>query len=323
MTPTFAPRSKTFAAASIAPQPLQQPSLPAKTGPRVAGLVEQRELSPGFVLQRMRVQDLEDRETLGTVLPSLKIGLVVGGSSDFYLGHQGFQMGPRQGLASGGMLVAVAEPDIYRRRAHRGREEHKLVLSLQAEWLEQLGADDAHTRARLQAFQSQHLARLDWQPSARALSLAHQIVHAPAQTGMLDRLYQEARALEIVAEALAALAGSASPKPGLSLRDHRRLRDLQARLDTGELDRCSLADIARDIGMSASGLQRAFKAFAGEGLFEYRRGRRLDAARQLLEREGGSVAQAAAQAGYGNAANFATAFKRRFACCPSTVKARG
>lgn len=301
----------------------QKPSLQPRTGPRVAGLVDMRELSPGFVLQRMRVQDLDDRETLGTVMPGLKIGLVVGGRSDFCLGHQAFQLGPQQGRPTEGMLVSVAEPDAYRRHAHRGREEHKLLLTLQPEWLEQLGPDDAHTHERLQAFQTQHLARLNWRPSARALNLAHQIVHAPAKSGMLDRLYQEARALEIVAEALAALAGSPLLSDSLSLRHHRRLRELQGQLDKGELDQCSLAEIARGIGMSASSLQRAFKAFAGEGLFEYRRGRRLDVARQLLEREGWSVGDAAANAGYGSPANFATAFKRRFGCSPGAIKARG
>ena len=61
---------------------------------------------------------------------------------------------------------------------------------------------------------------------------------------------------------------------------------------------------------------------SGEGLFEHLRGRRLDAARLALEREGLAVGQAAELAGYGNAANFATAFRRRFGCPPSAVRTR-
>lgn len=322
MSQSFASQSGTFAPASTLLSKLQLPSPGPNSRHHVAGLVEMTEINQGLVLQRMRVRDLEDRETHGTVLPGLKIGLVVGGRSDFWLGGHSFRLGPQKGAQPRGMLVAVAEPDAYRRHAHRGQDEHKLVLTLLPQWLEQLGSDDARVQARIQAFRTSHLASLDWQPSARAMSLAHQIVHAPARPGLVERLYQEARAMEIVAEALAAVAGEAPAELALSTRDHRRLRDLQARLDAGEFDHCPLSDIARSIGMSASSLQRSFKAFSGEGLFEYLRGRRLDAARDMLEHEGLNVSQAAAQAGYGSAANFATAFKRRFGCSPSAVRAR-
>lgn len=322
MSQSFAPKSGTFVPASTLLSKLQLPSPGPNSRHHVAGLVEMTEINQGLVLQRMRVRDLQDCETHGTVLPGLKIGLVVGGRSDFWLGQHSFKLGPQKGAQPGGMLVAVAEPDAYRRYAHRGQDEHKLVLTLLPQWLEQLGSDDTRVQARIHAFQTRHLARLDWQPSARAMSLAHQIVHAPAKLGLVERLYQEARAMEIVAEALAAVAGDAPPDTALSTRDHRRLRELQARLDSGEFDSYGLNDIARSIGMSTSSLQRAFKAFSGECLFEYLRGRRLDAAREMLEREGVNVSQAAAQAGYGSAANFATAFKRRFGCSPSTVRAR-
>lgn len=323
MPQTFAPAPETFVSPSTVLAKLQ---LASPTGPsghhHVAGLVEMRELKPGLIVQRMRVQDLEDRETHGTVLPGLKIGLVVGGRSDFRLGHQTFRIGPQRAKRLDGMLVAVAEPDGYQRQAHRGQDEHKLVLTLLPECLSELGAEDAQTQARIQAFCSRHLARLDWQPSARAVSLAHQIVHAPAEPGLIERLYMEARVIEIVAEALAAVAGDTPTEAALNTRDHRRLRELQAQLDAGEFDDCSLDQIARSIGMSASSLQRHFKAFTGQGLFDYLRGRRLEQARQALEREGLNVGQAAALAGYGNAANFATAFKRRFGCSPSVVRAR-
>ncbi|MFN3302166.1 MAG: helix-turn-helix transcriptional regulator [Roseateles sp.] len=323
MSQTFAPQPESFAPPSTLLAKLQ---LTAPAGPRgrhhVAGLVEMTELRPGLVMQRMRVRDLEDRETHGTVLPGLKIGLVVGGQSDLWLGHEAFRLGPQAAGPSGGMLVSVAEPDGYRRYAHRGQDEHKLILTLLPEWLAEQGGEDAQVRARIQSFCARHLARLDWQPSDRAVSLAHQVVHAPAQPGLVERLHQEARVIEIVAEALAAIAGEESSEPVLSTRDHRRLRELLARLDGGEFEDCSLQQIARSIGMSASSLQRHFKAFTGQGLFEYLRGRRLEAARESLERQGLSVCEAAAVAGYGNAANFATAFKRRFGCSPSAVRAR-
>ncbi|PND36886.1 AraC family transcriptional regulator [Paucibacter aquatile] len=293
-----------------------------RCAPWVTGLVERRELSSGLILQRMRVRDLDDRETHGTVQPGLKIGLVVGGQSDFSLGHQDFRLGPQTATPSGGMLVAIAEPDAYLRRAHQGQDEHKLVLTLMPECWVMQGEGDTQMQARLRAFQSSHLARLDWHPSPRALGLAQQIVHAPEHAGLIERLQQEARVMEILAEALATVGGQAPAKVALSPRDHRRLRELQARVDAGEFDASNLGDIALTVGMSPSSLQRAFKAFVGESLFEYMRGRRLEAARLSLVHEGLNVSQAATRAGYGNAGNFATAFKKRFGYSPKTARSR-
>lgn len=323
MPDTFAPAQETFV-----PQPslLAKLQLPSPAGAsshhHVTGLVEMRETRPGLIVQRMKVRDVEDRETRGTVLPGLKIGVVVGGRSDFALGVERFRLGPQVSGPLSGMLVAVAEPDGYCRQAHRGQDEHKLVLTLLPEWLQQYGSDDPAVQARIRAFCASHLARLDWQPSARAVGLAHQVVHAPSKPGLVERLYQEARVTEIVAEALAAIAGAPPPAGPLSTRMHRRLRQLQARLDAGEFDAAPLDEIARSVGMSPSSLQRAFKDFCGESLFAHLRGRRLDLARQALERDGVSVSQAAAVGGYADAANFATAFKRRFGCTPRQLRAR-
>jgi AraC-like DNA-binding protein len=57
-------------------------------------------------------------------------------------------------------------------------------------------------------------------------------------------------------------------------------------------------------------------------VFDYVRVRKLEQAREVLERDGVSVAQAAYIAGYASPANFATAFKRQFGTSPKNVRAR-
>jgi AraC-like DNA-binding protein len=51
-------------------------------------------------------------------------------------------------------------------------------------------------------------------------------------------------------------------------------------------------------------------------VFDYLRRARLLRARQALEREGRSIIEAAAIAGYTSPANFATAYRRRFGITP-------
>ncbi|MNW09377.1 DNA-binding transcriptional regulator GadX [compost metagenome] len=60
----------------------------------------------------------------------------------------------------------------------------------------------------------------------------------------------------------------------------------------------------------------------GTTVFDFVRESRLQRARQALERDGFSVAQAALVAGYNSAANFATAYRKRFGMPPKLARGR-
>jgi AraC-like DNA-binding protein len=69
-------------------------------------------------------------------------------------------------------------------------------------------------------------------------------------------------------------------------------------------------------------LQRQFRSVYGTTVFEFLRECRLQRARQALERDGITVGQAALLAGYTSAANFATAYRRRFGLAPKLARVR-
>ena len=73
---------------------------------------------------------------------------------------------------------------------------------------------------------------------------------------------------------------------------------------------------------SALMLQRQFRAVFGTTVFDYLRECRLLRARRALEHDGVTVGQAAMVAGYTSAANFATAYRRRFGMPPKLARAR-
>ncbi|WBS00405.1 helix-turn-helix domain-containing protein [Pseudoduganella sp. SL102] len=83
----------------------------------------------------------------------------------------------------------------------------------------------------------------------------------------------------------------------------------------------SMADIARAIGTNPVSLQALTRRAWGCSVFERLRMLRLERAHDVLMR-GGSVADAAAVAGYSAATNFATAYRRRYGCTPRQA-ARG
>lgn len=295
--------------------------------PVLSGMFQMEQLRPGLVLHRTRVTDLADLRTSLTLQPGIKLAMVVAGYSDIELGSMSLRLGPDhpqgQAQAQLGSLVSLAEPERFTRYWRTGRSEAKVSVTLTPEWLDGSGLDDSHELDTLRRFQSQHLARCDWQPSQRALALAGQIVHAPPLQPFLHRLYLESRTVELVTEALATLCRAERlPAPGLSVRDRRRLQELKARIDDGSLQAPDMADVAQQIGMSVATLQRKFRLFAGMPMFGYVRHARLVAAQRAIEHDGLSIELAAGLAGYTSAANFATAFRRQFGAPPGRFKSR-
>src|SRR5262245_20224987 len=83
----------------------------------------------------------------------------------------------------------------------------------------------------------------------------------------------------------------------------------------------SIDEIARATGASASSVQRHFKQHVGMTVFEFIRRKRLDSAREALESQGVTVAQAAWIAGYTSSSSFIAAFKKTYGACPGAVRA--
>ncbi len=103
----------------------------------------------------------------------------------------------------------------------------------------------------------------------------------------------------------------------------RRVTDLiEANLETG----LTVAGIARDIGVSASFLSRAFAACCGQSPYDFILSRRLQRARRLIADTRLPLAEVAAAAGFSSQGHMATCFKNRLGIVPSDlarVKAPG
>lgn len=299
----------------------------AVSEPVLVGQFETLTLRPGLVLYRRRVRDLHDMRTSVTMTPGLQVSFLLAGETEMSYGQRDVRLGPRrdnQGrIQNPAVVVAMAEADTFTRHWRSGREETKVSMALLPEWLDTGAFAESHALDRVREFRHQHLAQLSWTPSPRAQALAHQIAHPPAFHTPFRQLYLESRAVEFAAEALTCIASEPSlASTPLALREHRRLRELCAWLDSRAAESLTLEEIAHEAAMSPAALQRAFRAFSGQTLFDYLRARRLDAARLALERDGASVAMAAEIAGYSSPNNFATAFKRRFGCPPRDIRRR-
>lgn len=301
---------------------------PAEPGLR-AHLQRMRELRPGLHLHSDDARETRDLTAQTEIDEGVRIVLLLEGAVDVSYGSQRVALSNARGGASA-MMVAVAEPEQFTRRAHRGHYSRRVSLGLGWNWLMQaMGTEGGVPAGAVGGFMRRHLATQRWEVSPRAVAIAEQIVRPPQLEPLLQNIYLESRALELVSEALSTLYHhpSAPPPPAvapaaLRPREHQRLRELHAFLATGEADGLSLDDIARHAGVNANTLQRQFRVVYGTTVFDYLRECRLLRARQALERDGLTVGQAAMVAGYTSAANFATAYKRRFGLAPKLARTR-
>lgn len=204
-----------------------------------------------------------------------------------------------------------------------GAPLRKVKLSAPLSWLEcELDTDDARPPA-LEHFFSTHLSHFSFEPTSELVQLAEQIARPPPSLkGELLALYRKSRGMEIMRLSYAALLADAEHeehRPTLmSVRQSERvcgyiLENLSKAL--------TIDEIARATGASASSVQRHFKQHYGVTVFEFIRRKRLDAARDALESQGVTVAQAAWIAGYTSASSFITAFKKAYGACPGAVRA--
>ncbi len=286
------------------------------------GMFQLRQVRPGLLVH---ASDARHERSVTTHLlkqRSLNFSVVLRGRWQATLGGERLACG---GARPEAMFFALAEPDAWSKRAERGDHARMVNVMATPDWLEGEGVGEIDAgEAAIRALSRQHRAHGQWRPSPRLIAMAEQVLARPHYSGVLQRLYLESRAIEMVAEALMTVAGETSGGASGALRpaDDRRMRTVRELLDVAPAEALSLAAIAREAGVSVRTLQRQFQSVHGVGLFHYLRGRRLDRARDALEREGITVAQAAHGAGYASAANFTAAFSRRFGLSPKQVRAR-
>lgn len=229
------------------------------------------------------------------------------------------------GFAPGGMGLAVgASRRPIRTRLASGRPVRVVDLAVVPDWFDGPGAAD--TDETLDALREaiDRPTRLVRRPAARRLLDLAGSVLAPPAGGALGRLHAEARALDLLLELVAAMvdlpgSGAVARTPGLRPRDRDRIEALLARIDADPGSTGSLARLAAESAVSVAKLKRDFRAVTGGCIGGYIASRRLILARDLLC-DGLSVSEAAWRAGYDHPANFATAFRRRFGCTPSSLR---
>jgi AraC family transcriptional regulator len=105
-------------------------------------------------------------------------------------------------------------------------------------------------------------------------------------------------------------------QPGLSAPIARAQAWLAEHLDKG----VSIAELAAVAGLGASRFRERFQAEVGLSPRDWRQLLQVDQARRLLRQTRRSILYIALSVGFSSSQNFATAFRRRVGCSPSTYR---
>jgi len=315
----------------------------AANEPVLEGRLRTVQLQPGLSMHGTEVVDLHNMVSRVNIKAGLRVVLALAGVIDVRIGGQRVHLrADDPSHAANAAIISMPDDALFEREWLRGKWERKLALHVTPEWLQNHGwlhakeqlsdTGQTSTAPRRPACLNfpDTLCIRTWQPSPHALALAEQMLcHSEDPTDELSRLRLASRALELLYEALASqrdsVGATGTLKGNLRHRDQDRMLRLRSFIDT-ELQQpfaqpTMIAELGRRFGLSPSALQRQFRSAFGTSVNDYRRVMRLHQARTNLE-QGVSITEAAYQAGYSSAANFATAFRRQFGLSPKSLCSR-
>ncbi|WPL17092.1 Bacillibactin transport regulator [Thiorhodovibrio winogradskyi] len=151
----------------------------------------------------------------------------------------------------------------------------------------------------------------------RALALRFLAVDTSTLCG---RLQFESLALDLLARLLGAEGDIRLTRTERRERRlHTALDDARAILDSDLTASPTIAELARRVGLNECYLKAGFRQRFGHTIGAYVRLRRMEQARELLERGGYGVQEAALAVGFSNLGWFSSIFKSQFGCLPSTL----
>jgi len=126
--------------------------------------------------------------------------------------------------------------------------------------------------------------------------------------------------LEAAIRALSgAVQGTGTPDKASRWMTPARFRRVADLIEANLSSSLTVARLAREIGVSASFLSRAFSAFCGQTPYDYILSRRLQRARRLIATTGGSLPEIALQAGFSSQSHMTSCMKARLGVGPSSI----
>jgi AraC-like DNA-binding protein len=268
---------------------------------------------PGCLFQRNNLVLDSKIRTEGVIKAGLFVTIVLKGA-----GQGGPIDGTKPARYSENTIVVMGlrKPSRCRGDAPRGAHMFAAGLAFPRTSIERLGLQREFLNLFTQADAEQFVVTL--KAPARILAMASEML-SPTLGGRAAELLLSAQAMEILARVISMAGARAIAGPFGDIKQ-RRLRAVRDAIDADLRRPWTIPQLAREAGVSRRSFNTHFRRAFGVSASEYLRTRRLESARDAIIEQGISISEAAYLAGYGNPANFATAFRRHFGQTPSRCR---
>lgn len=281
--------------------------------PVLSGEQAVQALGNGLVLYISHSEDLINGDSQNLLPSGITAAFLLQGQADVSMAGQRQHFDARPGRYNA-MLVNLTDSDQFHRHWRKGRQETKLCLCFSPDWLNQFEHD-----SNLRTFSRTHWQQQPWRPSADILQRAHRLMTQNDRHPLVQSMRRESFALDFATEVLQTIEAPVPLKRTVARLDRRLLR-LKEWLDSGEADRLSISQMARQLGTNPVDLQNGFRARNGITIAAYLRRRRLEQAYRAIRQQSLSIEEAANLAGYEHLSSFSAAFKRQYGFPPSQAR---
>ncbi|MFS1463257.1 helix-turn-helix domain-containing protein [Vibrio lentus] len=290
-----------------------------------------------------RCIELVDSNIVSTAHSAILITILLEGKLTFGYDDLEFDLDSSNGPQ--GVVVNLAKPANFRRSLIQNNKMNKINILVKPQWVKPRLSGHCTSKS----FLDSHKAFYDLQINADIIQLTNRLTSQATPTNFQDKLVVETLTQQLLAQALSQMpiqccqqctsedanlgssnTSSNSTFKSLDLNESNdevttskgfdaKIEDIISYIEINLDQPLSLESIASKFSMSISNLQRRFKQSYNLTINGYIRYRRLDIARQHLERGLVSITEAAYEAGYQHPSNFTSAFKKAFGVPPHAL----
>ncbi|UXI02426.1 helix-turn-helix domain-containing protein [Photobacterium sp. TY1-4] len=260
--------------------------------------------------------ELADSNMVSAVPPSFIVTVLLQGQLRFSYDDLEFHLDSKTKPCA--VVVNLAKPANFRREFRAGNQVSKLNLCFHPSWITQRAGLDCP----VQQFSRYHKAHQHIELDQEMLELTHALMALSH-----PQTFQEKMRFEILTHTLAARVlnqltqGSFQVETDIITPRYSQVTHIVNYIEKNLDQNLSLEHLAAQFSMSVSNLQRRFKQNLNLTVSGYIRLRRLEIAKQQLERGQITITEAAYEAGYQHPSNFTSAFKRAFGVPPQQIYA--
>ncbi|MDH5914411.1 AraC family transcriptional regulator [Vibrio splendidus] len=290
-----------------------------------------------------RCVELVDSNIVSTAHSAILITILLEGKLTFGYDDLEFDLDANSGPQ--GVVVNLAKPANFRRSLIQGNKMNKINILVKPQWVEPRLSDHCSSKS----FLDSHKAFYNVKINADIIQLTNALTSQATPTNFQDKLVVETLTQQLLAQTLSQMPIQCcqqctsdddltnTESTDLVIASHNtnssvnldmastsksfdaKIEDIISYIEINLDQQLSLESIASKFSMSISNLQRRFKQSYNLTINGYIRYRRLDIARQHLERGLVSITEAAYEAGYQHPSNFTSAFKKTFGVPPQDI----